>query len=175
VQFVGWFKHQAGWQAASVGLHERTVMLEVILGGCSGHRNVRTVVREGHTTVSIAVRDEVAEYAGPIKCPPPYREPLTVALKRPLAGRRLIGASKFDIGTLVGYKTVKVPQVIGFAPGDAERALAIADLRGRVKVDLGRGRRRVVSQVPIAGRLVPPDSLVTLHIAGRAKASNPTT
>lgn len=167
VPVVAWHSQAAGWEAESVGLHERTVMLGVVLGNC-GHRNVRVVVREGHATVAVEVRDEVPEYARPISCPPPRPEPLTISLKRALAGRRLLGATKLEVGTLVGFVSVKVPRVIGFAPGDAERSLAIAHLRGRVKVELARGLRRVVSQTPGAGGLVPPNAVVTLRAAGRA-------
>jgi hypothetical protein len=167
IPVVGWHSQAAGWEAESVGLHERTVMLGVVLGGC-GYRNVRAVVRERHATIAIEVRDEVPEYARPISCPAPRRDPLTISLKRALAGRRLLGASKLEIGTLVGVVSVKVPGVIGFAPGDAERSLAIAHLRRRVKVELARGLRRVVSQTPGAGGLVALNGVVTLRVAGRA-------
>ncbi len=172
-QIVGWHPVDAHWFALEVGPRERSLVIGYV--SVCNERGFRPRVRETARNVTIHIRGERAVSSPPnvgMSCPPGRIHRVRVALAHPLAGRPILGRPAgeglFGGRVFSSPEPVPVPSLVGFAPADAERALAIAYLRAHVAPVLRRpGRRVVTAQRPQAGAQAPDGSLVTLTVAGR--------
>jgi hypothetical protein len=161
-----WHVEPSYWAASSVGPGERSLELEYSMGGC-GLRNNHTSVRETARSVLIEMHAEVPEYPPGtiVSCPASRSGFLTITLVRALAGRRIRG-HQTAFGGEGGESDQPVPRLVGFAPQDAYRALALKYLRGAVLlVPPSRGLRRVVAQYPTPGAVVRRNTVVHLRVA----------
>jgi len=174
---VRWHEVSSQWDAFAAGPRERSLDLGYSGNNC-GSRNLHEAVQETRTSVLIEMHEEVPEFSssrGPVSCPAPSLKFLNLALARPLAGRSIRGRPgavlknpRNVFGEFVGGSSEKVPRLIGFAPQDAEHALVLAYLNGRVELmPASRGLRRVVAQYPAPGRMVSRNGVVYLRVAGR--------
>jgi hypothetical protein len=172
---ASWELGPVQWDASEVTPGERSLLV-AYQGDSCGERNARATVQETRTSLTIAVLRETAVYEGVISCPAPRLEFLTVPLQSALAGRLVLGRSPETLndpravfGTLGNAnETVRVPRLVGFAPIDADYALAFEYLRDRVLVAQHgerRGLSHVIAQVPAAGRIVSKGTVVRLLVA----------
>jgi beta-lactam-binding protein with PASTA domain len=108
-----------------------------------------------------------ATYPGvTVRCPAGHIVKRTVSLARPLAGRVLQGTQTQVGGQAAAGTRVVVPRLVGFAPQDAQRALALADLRGTVILTArSTGLMRVVAQTIKPGTTVRRGTQVRLQVA----------
>jgi hypothetical protein len=174
VRVVGWRAASARWDAFAVGVRERSLHVGFVVSSCDYPRNVHARLREARATVRIEVREELPVYSGSgvRSCPAPKTRFLDVRLARPLDGREIRGrpdlvlnAPTAVFGERLGEAFETVPRLIGFGPRDAEHALTLAYLRGRVVRPAGGGPRHVVAQHPGAGRRLRRNGVVRLRLA----------
>jgi PASTA domain-containing protein len=157
------------WSLVQVGPRERSLEASVSWGACESKPVLR--VRESARTVAV---DAVIEH------PRNPREMCilialearpTVRLKRPLAGRSILGASKTAPYSLPktpmrdGSSYAEMPRLLGLAPADAKRLLH--DLRLPVEthsVGETSGLPRVVAQSPPVGSRIRRDARFVLSV-----------
>lgn len=162
-----WRTGSTSWAASAVGPRERSLVLEYTQGGC-GSRNNHVAVHGTDNSVFIEMHAEFPVFppGTVVSCPAPHKTFLTVPLARPLAGRHIRGRQT-AFGGEGGESPQVVPRLIGFAPRDAYRALALRYLRGRVLlVSPLRALPRVVAQDPATGAVVVRNTIVRLRVAG---------
>lgn len=167
----------AKWQLLSVGSDSRTLKLVYESGGCRRGDGHATVV-ETRSRIRIAVDEgETVDFDDtpdlPVVCPAVliYRK-LSVALRRPVAGRRIVGGPRIrDPGGIPGRYVEEdgrriplAPRVIDLAFEDARATLRSQDFKVR---RFGARRGRVTFQSPRPGRRAPNDT-VSLTLGRRA-------
>jgi len=109
--------------------------------------------------------------SGPMKCPPLSVSTIAVPLGRRLAGRPLEGRPMLGDSYALSIpiepgQSFTMPSLIGFAPADAKRALALANVIGELhRRPGGAGLARVVSQSRPAGSTVPLAAIVQITVA----------
>jgi hypothetical protein len=165
----------AKWQLLSVGSDPRTLKLVYESGGCR-RGDGRATVHETKSRIRISVDEgEVVALDTPdrqVVCPAIllFRK-LSVVLRRPVAGRRIVGGPRIRGGGMVGRYVEKngrliplAPRVIDLAFGDARAVLHSQDFEVR---RFGARRGRVTFQSPRPGRRAPNDT-VGLTLGRRA-------
>jgi hypothetical protein len=132
---------------------------------------VRETKRSIHITLTRTYTPSVPTRPEPaiISCPAPSLAVVQVALKAPVAGRRIYGRSTAAITDDLKFgedgAVTKVPPLLGLAPIDAQRALAVRLLSaGTARIRPGRGLPRVIGERPRAGSDVPPGTVVRLLV-----------
>lgn len=169
---VEWRPGTSEWDPVAVRQHGHA--LELAYRESCFERNYRATLKETRRSVTITVRDEGAVFAPGhvVSCPAPKEKSLVLRLDRPLAGRLIGGLSlAAEPRAAFGYvetesERVTVPDLIGFAPRDAELALDFGYLHGRVLLtNASAGLPRVVAQEPAAGHMMPRHSVVRLFVA----------
>jgi hypothetical protein len=169
---VEWRPGTTEWDPVAARQHG--LALEVAFRESCFERNYRATVKEARMSVTIAVHYEGAVFApghGVISCPVPRQRSLVLQLHRPLAGRLIGGpALATEPRAAFGYvatesERVTVPDLIGFAPQDAELALNFGYLHGRVLLTRASGLPHVVAQAPAAGHMMSRQSVVRLFVA----------
>jgi hypothetical protein len=166
----GWEEAFVDWDVYAVGPHERSLQLVFtnVTGDCRSARNERARAHETRTTVSIEFTKEVSLRTPGVLCALSRRLMIgttTLPLARPLAGRTIRGRRGVTPGVrpFLGERT---PGLIGFSPHDAEHALGLWHLKGRIlRVRRTAGLRRVVAQSPAGGHRRPQNELVRLRVA----------
>lgn len=165
----------AVWQVAGVGPGQRSLDIIFTVGGCLGP-GARASVRETRTSVTLAVREDAPARGGLGQACPLFvgQGTLHVPLAAPLAGRRVLGQSPagsfIPTGLVVagGKLRFKVPRLIGFAPGDARRALEPDRFHPVVtRRSGGGGVLQVIAQAPAPGTPVGAGGVVRLRIGRR--------
>jgi len=155
----------AHWALLETGADGRSVVIAYVAPLCHVGR-ARVHVRETRTSIRIAVTQRVIVPAPPargrpgIACTTEAAQPRrTVHLHSLVAGRRLSGGGHVR-GPLV-YLTrpgtgtdaeLLVPRMLGLAPDQALRALAVQGFHGRL---VGSRGREVVAQQPPRGSTAP--------------------
>lgn len=165
----------AKWQLLSVGRDSRTLKLVYESGGCRRGDGRATVVAT-RSRIRISVDEgEVVALDTPdrqVVCPAIllYRK-LSVALRRPVAGRRIVGGPRIRDSGLVGRQVEEdgrliplAPRVIDLAFEDARAVLHSQDFKVR---RFGARRGRVTFQSPRPGRRASNDT-VGLTLGRRA-------
>jgi hypothetical protein len=172
---AGWELGAVQWDASEVTPGERSLVVGYLSDSC-GERNAHASVQETRTSLTVTVLREIAVYEGVISCPAPRLQFLPVTLQSPLGGRLVLGRSPEtldDPRAVFGTEgnaseTVRVPRVVGFAPVDAEYALAFEYLSGRfltAQSGKRRGLSHVIAQEPAAGRVVGKGTVIRLLVA----------
>ncbi|MEA2299762.1 MAG: hypothetical protein QOE44_297 [Solirubrobacteraceae bacterium] len=165
----------AVWQVAGVGPGQRSLDIIFTVGGCLGP-GARATVREIRTSVTLTVREDAPTRGGLGQACPLFvgQGTLHVPLAARLAGRRVLGQS--PVGSFIptglvvvaGKLRYKVPRLIGFAPGDARRALASDPFHPVVtQRSGGRGMLQVIAQAPAPGTPLGAGGVVRLRIGRR--------
>lgn len=150
------------WDAYAVGPREASLELIVQHGACG---TLQPAVAEGRDSVVIDIDEEQGSGACLAVA---AIGPLDVRLAHPLAGRTIQGPSRQRLPIFPPSRLDSVPRLIGFAPQDATRALALVSLRTQTKVIHGTGGlRRVVAQYPAPGQRAPTSRVVRITIAER--------
>jgi hypothetical protein len=172
-----WRAFTPEWDIKAVGPGERSLVIVDTAGWCGASRNLKAAVRETSTNVIVALsaEDETLPPGSTLPpCLPPRAEPFVVPLRRRLAGRRVrgrdprIAASPGTEFAREPVRTVPVPNVVGFAPPDAERALERVELTEHaIRVRPARGLTRVIAQRPAAGSRLRRGTGEQLTLAGR--------
>jgi hypothetical protein len=159
----------AVWQVAGVGPGQRSLDIIFTVGGCLGP-GARASVRETRTSVTLAVREDAPARGGLGQACPLFvgQGTLHVPLAAPLAGRRVLGQSPTGLVVAGGKLRFKVPRLIGFAPGDARRALEPDRFHPVVtRRSGGGGVLQVIAQAPAPGTPVGAGGVVRLRIGRR--------
>jgi hypothetical protein len=170
---------QADWNVVAVGPRERSLDLIYTSSGCLGP-GVHVTVSEARASVTVRMQED-AEIPGPGEACAEFLRlsSLQVALAAPLRGRAILGRPTADLPIDVrvpddpvfvhGRELIEVPRLIGFAPREALRALALRALSGdrRFTRKRGGGLPRVVEQSPAPGATIALHGVVRLRIASR--------
>jgi hypothetical protein len=154
------------WRLEEAGREPLT--LDLTAFGSSGclTGNLAASVTESARQVVVTV---VSTATAPI-CTADYApHPLTVALRRPLAGRAVVGPRHLRRDATVGdplKRTVRVPRTTGLSRRDAVDVVHQRGLRIRVvRVADLRGLPRVVGQRPASGRTVSRRATVSVYVS----------
>ncbi len=133
-------ERSAPWAFAGIGPSQRTLRITVGFGGCD--RPTVPLVHEAAGSVRITARVTTPDDTG-VACLAVYGYgPQLVRLARPLAGRRLLGATPTAAARPAG-----IPHVVGLAPGDAVTVLRRAGASPHITRRRGvAGLRRVLAQ-----------------------------
>lgn len=167
-----WTTSAAEWDVLEVSADGRALAIGYRTDSC-GERNAHVVVvRESARTVTLALPYESAVYPSTISCPAPTMKIAAARLRRPIAGRQVLGRSRTVLaepravfGNTEAGTEVKVPRVVGLAPADAKHALDVGYLRGTAQsTRKSPGLTRVAAQKPAAGSLVRRNATVRLRL-----------
>lgn len=149
------------WDAIAVGAREESVRIIVTHGACG---RLRTAVAESEVAVRIEVREEATKGVCTTVA---AIQSLTVPLARPLAGRSVLGSHGQVRYPAFFVDRGRVPNLVGFSPGDATDAAALAGLRIHVRHVSARFRfSRVLAQYPGPGQPFPGSGVVRVAVAG---------